>query len=355
MNTRCRYCEETFETDTALSAHLTEAHDTDELDRIDRRRVKQYTAEETGGLSRRTALLGSVTCLGAAAGLWSVGVSGLGLDGPSLGATDTSGKPPNDSNQSISFSNADYDITFGETESNDWVFDGTDLLFDEFYALRDGSGTVTSERDATIVDPYPDSGTPGTTYSAIVELSLGGTPVEITRFVELDSTDALLTTTYSIENIGSSSLSNLRFYQFLDYDIGVRAFGDTAQYVSSPFEYIYQEDGGVYTAYRATVTSDRHDVDDQGVVRTRIAEGNMLQNNNSHGGDPGSALRLNLGTLDPGDVENRTVAFAAGNSQQEVEDLLAGLEPLLGPGIRIGSGAANVTISNSTVTTGEDN
>lgn len=43
----CRYCEQTFEEETALREHLYEAHDQDELSRIDRRRVEQYVDEHT--------------------------------------------------------------------------------------------------------------------------------------------------------------------------------------------------------------------------------------------------------------------------------------------------------------------
>ena len=38
----CRYCEQIFEGETALRKHLYEAHERDELSRIDRKRVEQY-------------------------------------------------------------------------------------------------------------------------------------------------------------------------------------------------------------------------------------------------------------------------------------------------------------------------
>ena len=41
----CRYCEQTFEAETALREHLYEAHEDDELSRIDRKRVEQYVDE----------------------------------------------------------------------------------------------------------------------------------------------------------------------------------------------------------------------------------------------------------------------------------------------------------------------
>jgi len=43
----CRYCEQTFEEETALREHLYEAHEQDELSRIDRRRVEQYVDEHS--------------------------------------------------------------------------------------------------------------------------------------------------------------------------------------------------------------------------------------------------------------------------------------------------------------------
>jgi len=48
----CRYCEQTFEEETALREHLYEAHERDELSRIDQKRVEQYVddhgVEESG-------------------------------------------------------------------------------------------------------------------------------------------------------------------------------------------------------------------------------------------------------------------------------------------------------------------
>jgi len=41
----CRYCEQTFEEETALREHLYESHERDELSRIDRKRVEQYVDE----------------------------------------------------------------------------------------------------------------------------------------------------------------------------------------------------------------------------------------------------------------------------------------------------------------------
>ena len=41
----CRYCEQTFEEETALREHLHETHERDELSRIDQKRVEQYVDE----------------------------------------------------------------------------------------------------------------------------------------------------------------------------------------------------------------------------------------------------------------------------------------------------------------------
>ena len=41
----CRYCEQTFDEETALREHLYESHERDELSRIDRKRVEQYVDE----------------------------------------------------------------------------------------------------------------------------------------------------------------------------------------------------------------------------------------------------------------------------------------------------------------------
>ena len=41
----CRYCEQTFEQESALREHLYEDHERDELSRIDRKRVEQYVDE----------------------------------------------------------------------------------------------------------------------------------------------------------------------------------------------------------------------------------------------------------------------------------------------------------------------
>ena len=47
----CRYCEQTFEQESALREHLYEDHERDELSRIDRKRVEQYVDEHGLGES----------------------------------------------------------------------------------------------------------------------------------------------------------------------------------------------------------------------------------------------------------------------------------------------------------------
>jgi len=51
----CRYCEQTFEQESALREHLYEDHERDELSRIDRKRVEQYVDEHGLGESGNEA------------------------------------------------------------------------------------------------------------------------------------------------------------------------------------------------------------------------------------------------------------------------------------------------------------
>ena len=363
----CRYCGSTHESQEQLTKHLAEQHDSDGLSRIDRRRVEQYEQNRPSAISKL-----SNNYLSRRTILASVGVSLTGLVGttdahshignPLPTGTQTSGEKEPPDEQSIDLSNDVHDITFGELSSGNWEYESTDQLFDEFYALRsDGTTSRSGRVIGTILESYPDDGDTGTVYSALVELGGLDSLVEITRLVKLDPEDALITVTYEIDNVGDSDLTDLKFYQYIDYDVDGFSRRDEGEYVAPDepdrtFEYLLQDDGGTFTGYRATVLSDQHDIDNIGNVSDRITGDGELRNDVTSGpADLESAIRLDLGTLAPGEETARTLGFAVGDDQSEVETLLADIEPLddTSPAaIRVEGD--NVTISNSTIRVGDD-
>ena len=80
---RCEYCDETFDKEKDLSAHLAGEHDFEELSSIDRRRVEQYRANNNltdsvpvigGRMSRRKAM-----ALAGGTGVGAVGITAFGV------------------------------------------------------------------------------------------------------------------------------------------------------------------------------------------------------------------------------------------------------------------------------------
>lgn len=340
--TTCQYCGTSYGSQEQLTNHLIDQHDPSALSSIDQRRLEQYQAAQPPRLTRRTALVGTLAGLGAAVG--GLSIASDGVHPATVAANEKT--PPIE--QSIDLSNAVHDITVGEQTSSGWTYNGRSQLYREYYALRTGGTTYTSDdTDNSILEAYPDTGDPGTVYAAVVEF--GDLSAEVTRLVKLDPTEALITITYEIRNAGSTDLSDVNFYQFTDYDVDSGSSDDAGEYVSTPFEYIYQQDVGsgedTVIGYRGAVDSDAHDVDQLGTVIDNVSNGSL--GNSDSAGDPdgsgtdvGSAFRFDLGTLAPNEQATRTIAFAAGDSQNEVETLLETIESI---------GSGTVTISDTTI------
>jgi hypothetical protein len=94
----CRYCGRFCETDEDLARHLAEAHDEDELSRIDERVAREQTSESSSRLSRRafTGLAAATLGTGAIA---ATQASSVGIDGGLL--SDDNGPSSTSSHQLV--------------------------------------------------------------------------------------------------------------------------------------------------------------------------------------------------------------------------------------------------------------
>jgi hypothetical protein len=295
------------------------------------------TGKPTFGVSRRRTLAGL-------AGLGALG-SLSGLASADDGSDKRSRDPDGDFD--ITIDNGTAEVTVGELEFDSFLFNGTGTVFGGGYGLQEGDGDIEFSYygDGTVVSTYPSTGTPGTAYTATVDHSLqdaGGGPlgdVRVDQTVVLDPTDALCTLEYCVTNSGSQSLSGLSLYQYMDYDISGSG-GEFGEYVTSPFEYVYQFDSseGIYVGFNGQTASRNHDVEEYSELEDRINRYNdpdvsspattgPLFNDDrypdSGTDDTTVALEWGLGGLAPGASTCFSVQFAAATTQAGLESLLS--------------------------------
>ncbi|WP_135824945.1 transglutaminase domain-containing protein [Halorussus ruber] len=245
--------------------------------------------------------------------------------------------PGADGDNSIAIDNGSYRIELGETETGtrDWFVGENRTLYHEFFALQDGSGSVTpSYNPDAVVDYFPETGDPGTTYSATMEYSVGATTLEVVRTVSLDPEETTFTVTYEATNVGSSSVGDLRLYQYCDYDVA-RSLTDQARYhADADMPYVRDTgDGlGLYTGFAGEKSPDGHHLSAYYNPLTRPIFGydavldSSLNNESvypdSGGDDVVVAARWSLGSLAPDETTSFSVQFGAADSRKALADLI---------------------------------
>lgn len=227
-------------------------------------------------------------------------------------------------NGPVAIDNGTLAIDFDPQLSVEWQFEGVDQLFDELYAFQWGDATVTnSEDDGTVVDSYPENGVPGEWYSSTIEYGLGDAELSVDRQVRLHETDALIQINYVITNTSEVDVDDLRFYQYVDFDI----FGssdDEGHYVADG-DYVYQFDSSEgrtdYLGFMGSATSVNHEVDAYSGTRVNTKSGS-LNGQDSYSGDATAALEWALGPLNGGETTEIGVNFAAAHTLEDIEGLL---------------------------------
>jgi len=263
-----------------------------------------------------------------------------------------------DGTDDILINNGTYEVAFGEQDSgssgdlgsgnDDWYYtfgDGStvDTLYEEFYFLY-GNGDIARSDDtseSTVVTSYPANGSAGTTYQAEIDMELDGVTVRARRMVTLDSGEATIDVDYEFENLSSTeTVSNLRFAQYVDYDVG-SAGGESATYTkdtTNEVEYIwqFQEDAGgpgndLYVGFTGGEYSVNHHLDgyDDSIG---IAESGGPWNNRDEYptqaedgfelDDVDVAMQWEVGELGPGDTGTLSNSFITATSLEDFEERL---------------------------------
>jgi len=230
----------------------------------------------------------------------------------------------------------------GSLGGQPWIYtypDGSteNFLFFEIYALRDDANrgeTVAGEFEAD----FPATGVPGTAYPATFTTTVNGVSLSVTRTFTLDPTDGLLTVEYGFENVdGTDAIEDLRFTQYVDYDVGDFSNVDVGQFRSDEsrsLDYVTQterpgfgDEMDLYAGFGAVQSSVAHDVGPSMRVLNDAFSPARLGNTDAYEGQVGFSLEYSVGRLDPGDTATLTTAFAVARSPRILKALL--LKPRL--------------------------
>ena len=172
---------------------------------------------------------------------------------------------------------------------------------------------------------YPDTGTPGTWYDAVIRLDLDGDPpedVEVTRSIIVPSGEKYFLVKYNIENINGSELANFRLFQGVDYDAGDGGTNDEGGYAADfVWEHDLDDGYGTYVGFTGDTSSAHHSVDYYDDMWDDLETGSLndaIYNDD----DPGVGMEWDFGALDTGESVVLTVKFAFADTYNELEDIL---------------------------------
>jgi hypothetical protein len=219
-----------------------------------------------------------------------------------------------------------------------WLFtppDGRDrdVLFFEIYALRDDDARADAATGA-FAPAFPPTGVPGTRYPATFEVTVDGVALAVTRAFTLDPVDALLTVDYRFENVGDGTLADLRYTQYVDFDLGPSIGGDRGTFrvdADRDLDYVRQSrqspEESVVAGFGASRRSVGHAVGRALPVLNRVFSPARLPGTDRHEGDVSFALEYSLGRLAPGEAATLTTAYALARDPALLEPLL--LKPRL--------------------------
>jgi len=247
------------------------------------------------------------------------------------------------------------DVTFGERSSSTWEYQySPDQWSNACYKERYGAWTEnwneTKESDSSYdftVDLYFTDSTNGRT--AILHHE----NLQITRQIYVPSGDTKqFTITYTLANNGTSSLTDVRFFQIVDYDIGGR-LNDYGWYVTAT-DAVWQNDDNYFrNGFSGSRTSSNHGMEEYSTEQADWDDGELNGNDKypeSGTDDVAVGMQWNVGTLSAGESWDLVVTFYFGG--------VAGITADAGPDRTVGRGEsvtfdASFSESVGTITTYE--
>jgi hypothetical protein len=200
-------------------------------------------------------------------------------------------------------------LQIGETQSDYWVYidhgysctqeiysiwyDGA-IHKSYYFQVIDGFGTDYNDPDATAVLETPDGN------------------IEVMRTIYIPSgSERYFTISYTLMNTGSSTLSDVRFFELVDYDIPYSpgGYNDNAWY-DSESDFVWTEDQGYFkSGFTGSIPSSNHGIDvceNEMVTDDRDGELNNVDNMT---GDVAVGLQYNIGDFAPGATWEITMTF----------------------------------------------
>ena len=217
------------------------------------------------------------------------------------------------------------DLHFTEQNSDLWKFQwqpgqwGESCYHEHFGVYTDNAGRTLESEEFTIDQPFTDPGGVPGTVTAILHYD----DVQVKRKITLISGDIrFFEIEYTIKNIGSSTLNDVRFFQTIDFDIPWTSdcTDDYASY-DAEHDYVVVSDGEYFNnSFKALRHSDRHGIDHWSTEIYEDWDDGNLNNANSYGpGDPGIGMQYNLGNLAPGAEEIVTITVWSGEPAEEMK------------------------------------
>ena len=165
---------------------------------------------------------------------------------------------------------------------------------------------------------FPDQGDPGIWYSAI--LTYDSLNVTESVYVPPEAAKYFLVR-YDIQNIGTDTYSNVRFFEWGDFGIDGSYDNDMAVYnPTDDFIYVYEN---TYVGFKGyLIPSAHHDVYEYDNVWYRVDAGHLLDVNSYGPANIDAALEFYLGNLEPSQTKSLTIVFAFGDSLEDLRSTL---------------------------------
>jgi hypothetical protein len=202
------------------------------------------------------------------------------------------------------------DLDIGEKYSTLWKYkwDGVnwgESCWKEEYSIW-YSGIIHESSGFTILNYF------GTSYNDADKTAILKTGnIEVTRTISIPSgNDRYFTISYKLENTGSSTLSDVRFFEQVDYDVPWTGdhWDDTGWYDSTN-DFVWIKDPDYFqNGFTGSKTSSRHGMEHYSTELADDHDGN-LNGANSYYGDPAVGLQYNLDSLGPGDTWEISMTF----------------------------------------------
>jgi len=156
-----------------------------------------------------------------------------------------------------------------------WSVDGVEQLFQQWFWFRVGNGPEASIDTLTLLNDFP-SDSDGDLDTEDLNLVYGGVGFEIEVDFKLNGGSAGSGTSdvaeqISITNTGESPL-DMHFFQYVDFDLGGTAGGDTAVFTNE--NTVQQFEGSVVLSETVeTPDPNRREINDYNVTLTKLNDG----------------------------------------------------------------------------------